>query len=145
MLCLLKILFRINTPYYMDIILLFLTWRNGVNCLSFIIFSTFRTLIIFVGKPTKPEIAGILKVNETSDVILTCSSNSTSRPSYYRKTVSLRYIWYRNHTVMHLETGMTLRLPKISRDVRFNKYSCQAKESIVSEKSDAIKINILCK
>ncbi|XP_048749343.2 uncharacterized protein LOC125661400 [Ostrea edulis] len=100
-------------------------------------------ILVVRGKPTKPEIAGILKVNETSDVILTCSSNSTSRPSYYRKTVSLRYIWYRNHTVMHLETGMTLRLPRISRDVRFNKYSCQAKESIVSEKSDAIKINIL--
>lgn len=42
-------------------------------------------LNLFAGKPTKPEITGILNVTEASDVTLTCSSKSTSRPSYYRK------------------------------------------------------------
>ncbi|XP_056002521.1 uncharacterized protein LOC125663395 isoform X3 [Ostrea edulis] len=97
----------------------------------------------YQGKPTKPEIKGTMNPNENSDVTLTCSSNSTSRPSYYSKTVSLSYIWYRNNTVMHSKTGMTLIFPRISRDFRFNKYSCQSKESIVSEKSEEIQINVL--
>ncbi|XP_056002518.1 uncharacterized protein LOC125663395 isoform X1 [Ostrea edulis] len=100
-------------------------------------------VLVVKGKPTKPEIAVTLNLIENSDVILTCSSNSTSRPSYYRKTVSLNYIWYRNNTVIDSETRMTLRLPRISRDLRFNKYSCQSKETIMSVKSEEIQINVL--
>ncbi|XP_056002522.1 uncharacterized protein LOC125661645 [Ostrea edulis] len=99
-------------------------------------------LLVVKGKPTQPDITGVLNITENSDIMLTCSSNSTSRPSYYRKTVSLNYIWYRNNTVIDSETRMTLRIPRISRDVRFNKYSCQAKESIESEKSEEIQINV---
>ncbi|XP_048751512.2 uncharacterized protein LOC125663257 [Ostrea edulis] len=100
-------------------------------------------ILVVRGKPTKPEIAGILEVNETSDVILTCSSYSTSRPKYYRKTVSLKYVWFINNTVIASETNKTLRFPRISKDVRFNKYSCLSNESIVSENSEEIKINVL--
>ncbi|XP_056003704.1 carcinoembryonic antigen-related cell adhesion molecule 1-like [Ostrea edulis] len=100
-------------------------------------------VLVVKGKPTKPEIRGTMNSTENSDFSLTCTSQSTSRPSYYSKTVSLNYIWYRNNTVIDSETKMTLRFPRISRDVRFNKYSCQSKESIVSEESEEIQINVL--
>jgi hypothetical protein len=76
---------------------------------------------------------------------LICSSTSTSRPSYYAKNVSLTYIWYKNDTVMTSETRRTLVLSKISRDERFNQYSCQANETTsVSEKSEQKRISVLC-
>ena len=104
------------------------------------------TPFLFEGKPTKPTVTGPnADVTETSDVTLTCSSTSTSRPSYYAKTVSLTYTWYRNDTVITSDTGRTLVLRRVSRDVRFNKYSCQATESLVSEKSEEIQIDVFCK
>jgi hypothetical protein len=101
-------------------------------------------LIQSSGKPIKPTVAGPNNATENSDVTLTCSSTSTSRPSYYAKLVSLTYTWYTNNTVMMSETRGTLIFRRVSRDDRFNRYSCQARESLLSEKSDEIIINVLC-
>jgi hypothetical protein len=46
---------------------------------------------------------------------------------------------------MTLDVNNTLNLSNISKDVRFNKYSCQANESIASTKSEDIQINVMCK
>jgi hypothetical protein len=90
--------------------------------------------LCFAGKPTKPRIAGPYKVNENSDVTLSCSSKPTSRPSYYASSVSLIYTWYRNNTALESETSSILKLPRVSKDITFNRYSCRAMESVASEK-----------
>jgi hypothetical protein len=79
-------------------------------------------------------------VNENSDVTLMCSSKSTSRPSYYASSVSLTYTWYRNSTALESETSPILKLPNVSKDITFNRYSCRAMENVTSEKSDQVQI-----
>lgn len=116
-------------------------WRASLETLFIV---TEEQLILFAGKPTKPKITGSLNVIENSEALLTCVSNSTSRPSYYSKAVSFNYTWFINDTVLTSEVGNALTIPRITRDERFNKYSCQTKETIQSDKSDDIQVNVWC-
>jgi hypothetical protein len=129
----LHILWCVFPAWLMRLIIVLYSWRTIL-----------KWFIFFAGKPTKPVITGPINVTENNDIILTCSSKSTSRPSYYAKTVSLNYAWYINNTVIESETNTTLRFPKASKDIRFNKFSCLAMESIESERSEEIRVNVWC-
>jgi hypothetical protein len=53
-------------------------------------------------------------------------------------------VWYINNTINVSGTSTTLRFPSVSKDVRFNKFSCLAIESIESERSEEIRVNVWC-
>ena len=75
---------------------------------------------------------------------LTCSSSSTTAPDYYARLRPLSYTWYVNNTKLDGETKNTLRL-RVTRDHKYNQYSCTAREKLESDRSDHVKINPLCK
>ncbi|XP_061180573.1 uncharacterized protein LOC133189180 [Saccostrea echinata] len=108
-------------------------------------FSGERGVILIVsGKPLKPIIRANLQITAKNDTILKCESRSTSAPHYYEKFPPLSYSWFVNNTKLDKEVGETYRF-NVSVDAKYNRYSCQAKESLESDKSQEIQINPFCK
>lgn len=101
-------------------------------------------LYLFIeGKPLKPDIIGNTRMPVNKVTTLLCSSESTSAPDYYSKLVTLSYTWFVNETKMGRETGEILRF-YVTRDLKYNRYSCTATEDIESDRSDTVHINPLC-
>nr|XP_022306368.1 uncharacterized protein LOC111112825 isoform X2 [Crassostrea virginica] len=73
---------------------------------------------------------------------LTCSSSSTTAPDYYARLHSLSYTWYVNSTRLYGETNDTLRL-RVTRNHKYNQYSCTARDKLESDGSDHVRINPL--
>ncbi|XP_062599534.1 uncharacterized protein LOC134261078 isoform X1 [Saccostrea cucullata] len=98
-------------------------------------------LIVF-GKPVRAQITGNLNLQVRKYAYLKCESRSTSAPSYYKRFPPLSYSWFVNNTRLNREVRETYSFI-VSKDVKYNKYSCQAKEILESEKSVEIQINPL--
>lgn len=93
----------------------------------------------------RPNIDGNLSIMVETFSNITCSSKSTSAPDYYSKLVTLIYTWFVNDTEIDGETNQTLSL-KVTKGVMYNKYSCAAtEEDLVSDRSNTVPINPLCK
>lgn len=93
----------------------------------------------------RPNIDGNLSIMVETFSNITCSSKSTSAPDYYSKLVTLIYTWFVNDTEIDGETNQTLSL-KVTKGIMYNKYSCAAtEEDLVSDRSDTVPINPLCK
>ena len=75
---------------------------------------------------------------------LTCSSSSITVPDYYARLHPLSYTWYVNNTQLYGETNKTLR-SRVTRDYKYNQYSCTARDKLESDRSDPVIINPLCK
>ena len=75
---------------------------------------------------------------------LTCLSTSTSAPDYYAKLVNLSYKWFVNGPdVRSLSKDFSFIVTK---QHRYKQYSCEAmEEDLVSQRSDAVQVNPLCK
>ncbi|XP_062602478.1 uncharacterized protein LOC134264197 isoform X2 [Saccostrea cucullata] len=93
------------------------------------------------GKPEKPNITGDLEIKDGKNATLKCESKSTSAPDYHKFPL-LSYTWFANGTRVDGEQSANYTF-KVSKDDRYKGYSCQAKETLESERSDEIKINIL--
>ena len=102
----------------------------------------------FTDKPSKPNIQGNLNIMVGEYSNLTCSSNLiTAAPDYYarlRPLSPLSYTWYVNNTKLYGETSKTLSL-RVTRNHRYNQYSCTARDKLESDRSDHVIINPLCK
>ncbi|XP_078330712.1 uncharacterized protein LOC111112896 [Crassostrea virginica] len=99
-------------------------------------------VLIVHDKPSKPKIQGNLNIMVDSYLELNCSSNSTTAPAYYISLRPLIYTWYVNNTQLDGETGKTLR-SRVTRNHKYNQYSCTAREKLESDRSDPMKINPL--
>nr|XP_022305662.1 uncharacterized protein LOC111112451 isoform X2 [Crassostrea virginica] len=101
-------------------------------------------VLIVLGKPSTPNISGILNIPVGDTCKLTCSSTSTSAPDYYAKWVKLSYKWFVNKTdVGERSKDMSFTVTK---NHQYNQYSCEAMEkNLVSERSDPKQINPLYK
>ena len=76
---------------------------------------------------------------------LNCSTQSHCAPEYYAKLVSLHFVWFLNNTKLTNEYNSTLRR-HVSRGDRNSQYSCIIKKDTVeSDRSDPVQINLLCK
>ena len=95
-------------------------------------------------KPSKPKIQGNLNIMVDSYLELNCSSDSTTAPAYYISLRPLIYTWYVNNTQLDGETGKTLR-SRVTRNHKYNRYSCTAREKLESDRIDPMIINPLCK
>ena len=102
------------------------------------------SVILFSDKPSKPMIKGDLNIMMDSYLELHCLSQSHSAPEYYNKLLSLHYIWFLNNTQLTNENKGSLRR-RVSRDDKYNQYSCTAKDTLESDRSEPVRINILCK
>ncbi|XP_062602475.1 carcinoembryonic antigen-related cell adhesion molecule 5-like isoform X8 [Saccostrea cucullata] len=100
------------------------------------------TVLVVSGIPVKPIISGNLNIQVRKYAFLKCKSRSTSAPSYYKKFPPLSYSWFVNNTRLDREVRDTYNFI-VTKDVKYNRYSCQAKETLESEKSDEIKMNPL--
>nr|XP_022306473.1 uncharacterized protein LOC111112896 [Crassostrea virginica] len=99
-------------------------------------------VLIVHDKPSKPKIQGNLNIMVDSYLELNCSSYSTTAPAYYISLRPLIYTWYVNNTQLDGETGKTLR-SRVTRNHKYNQYSCTAREKLESDRSDPMKINPL--
>ena len=104
----------------------------------------FYIYVHFTDKPSKPKIQGNINIVVGNSLELTCSSNSTTAPDYYARLRPLSYTWYVNNTKLYGETSKTLRLP-VTRNHKYNRYSCTARDKLESDRSDHVIINPLCK
>ncbi|XP_062605647.1 hemicentin-1-like [Saccostrea cucullata] len=98
-------------------------------------------VLVVSGKPEKPKITGDLEIKEGRNATLKCESKSTSAPDYH-KFPALSYTWFVNGTRISGEQSVNYKF-KVYRNDSYKGYSCQAKETLESERSDEIKINIL--
>ncbi|XP_062588799.1 pregnancy-specific beta-1-glycoprotein 2-like [Saccostrea cucullata] len=98
-------------------------------------------VLVVNGKPTTPVINGSNLINVNTKAILDCESKSTSAPYYY-KFPPLSYSWFVNKTKIYREVRETYSF-KVTKDAKYNQYSCEAKEILVSERSEEIRINPL--
>ncbi|XP_062606257.1 carcinoembryonic antigen-related cell adhesion molecule 5-like isoform X2 [Saccostrea cucullata] len=98
-------------------------------------------LVVF-GKPVKAQITGNLNIQVGRYAYLKCESISTSAPSYYKRFPPLTYSWFVNNSRLEREVIQTYRFT-VTDDAKYNRYSCQAKETLESEKSEEIQINPL--
>ncbi|XP_062574002.1 uncharacterized protein LOC134235849 isoform X2 [Saccostrea cucullata] len=105
-------------------------WRGG------------GVVLIVSGMPEKPIITGTLNVKVGDYAFLKCESRSTSAPYYYKKFPPLSYSWFVNNTRLDREIRETYNFT-VTKDVKYNRYSCQAKETLESEKSEETQINPL--
>ena len=101
-------------------------------------------LIHFTDKPSKPKIEGNIVIVVGNSSELTCSSNSTTAPDYYARLRPLSYKWFVNNTQLYEETRETLRL-RVTRNHKYNQYSCTARDKLESDRSDPVRINPMCK
>ena len=83
---------------------------------------------------------------------LTCSSIS-SAPDYYAKLMKLSHKWFVNGSEIHnsyrdvsFSEGNRDMFFTVTKNHRYNQYSCEAiDKDVVSERSDPVQINPLCK
>ncbi|XP_061180244.1 uncharacterized protein LOC133188772 [Saccostrea echinata] len=101
-------------------------------------------VLIVSGKPLKPTITGDLDVKVGEYANLKCESRSTSAPYYYKTFPPLSYSWFVNSTKLDREDRETYSLI-VTKDVRYNRYSCQSNETLESDESEEIRINLFCK
>ncbi|XP_062602469.1 uncharacterized protein LOC134264196 isoform X2 [Saccostrea cucullata] len=100
------------------------------------------TVLVVSGIPVKPIISGNLNIQVRRYADLKCESRSTSAPSYYKKFPPLTYSWFVNNTRINGEVRETYSFT-VTKDVKYNRYICQAKETLESERSEEIQINPL--
>nr|XP_022307479.1 uncharacterized protein LOC111113475 [Crassostrea virginica] len=98
-------------------------------------------VLIVYDKPSKPKIQGNLNIMVDSHSDLTCSSSSTTAPDYYARLHPLSYTWYVNNTKRG-ETSKTLRV-YVTRNHKYNQYSCTARDKLESDRSDPVQFNTL--
>ncbi|XP_061180616.1 uncharacterized protein LOC133189230, partial [Saccostrea echinata] len=96
-------------------------------------------VLVVKRNPTKPVITGNLTLKTGENASVTCYSNSTSVPSYYKEFPPLSYIWYINNTLVGKTRENTYRFP-IAKGDKYSYVSCQAKETLISEKSKRLQI-----
>nr|XP_022304465.1 uncharacterized protein LOC111111660 [Crassostrea virginica] len=110
-------------------------------------------VLIVLGKPSTPNINGILNIPVGDTCNLNCSSTSTSAPDYYAKLANLSYRWFVNDTDVRY-SNRDINFSERYRDMsftvtknhRYTEYSCEAmEEDLVSERSDPVQINPLYK
>lgn len=99
-------------------------------------------VLIVYDKPEKPKIQGELNIRVGDVATLKCSSRSTSAPDYYQKIARLSYSWFHNEKQMVEKTTDTIEI-NVTKDHKFNNYSCIAKEILKSDRSDQVQINPL--
>ncbi|XP_061170402.1 uncharacterized protein LOC133179724 [Saccostrea echinata] len=99
-------------------------------------------VLVVSGKPEKPIITGDQDVKVRYNAFLKCESKSTSAPDYYKNFPPLSYLWFVNNTKLDREDRETYSFT-VTKDVKYNRYSCQAKETLESERSEEIRINPL--
>nr|XP_022306465.1 uncharacterized protein LOC111112892 [Crassostrea virginica] len=99
-------------------------------------------VLIVHDKPSKPNIQGNLNIMVGEYSNLTCSTYSTTAPDYYAWLRPLIYTWYVNNTKMYGETSKALRL-NVTRNHKYNQYSCTARDRLESDRSDPVIINPL--
>nr|XP_022306361.1 uncharacterized protein LOC111112821 isoform X3 [Crassostrea virginica] len=102
-------------------------------------------VLIVHNKPSKPNIQGNLNilVGNSLELTCTCTSSSSTTPEYYARLhplSPLSYTWYVNNTQLYGETDKTLRL-RVTRNHKYNHYSCTARDKLESDRSDPVKIN----
>ena len=117
---------------------------TGINVFYVILFIIWVFLMHFTDKPSKPNIQGNLNIMVGEYSNLTCSSNLTTAPDYYARLRPLSYTWYVNNTKLYGESSKALRLP-VTRNHKYNRYSCTARDKLESDRSDPVIINPLCK
>ena len=120
------------------------TLSTGINVLFAIIIIYFLLLIHFTDKPLKPNIQGNLNILVDSYSELNCSSFLTTAPDHYARLRPLSFTWYVNNTQLDRETSKTLK-SRVTRNHKYNQYSCTARDKLESNRSDPIIINPLCK
>nr|XP_022306469.1 carcinoembryonic antigen-related cell adhesion molecule 1-like isoform X2 [Crassostrea virginica] len=99
-------------------------------------------VLIVHDKPSKPNIQGNLNILVDSYSEQNCSSFLTTAPDYYARLRPLSYTWYVNNTQLDRETSKTLRL-RVTRNHKYNHYSCTARDKLESNQSDPVIINPL--
>ncbi|XP_061170406.1 uncharacterized protein LOC133179729 [Saccostrea echinata] len=99
-------------------------------------------ILVVHGKPMRPTIKGQLTIRVGNKAFLECISRSTSTPCYYKMFPPLSYSWYINNTRIEGENWETYYF-SVSKDVKYNNYSCRVKETVESERSDEVRINPL--
>nr|XP_022304398.1 uncharacterized protein LOC111111611 isoform X2 [Crassostrea virginica] len=99
-------------------------------------------VLIVHDKPSKPKIQENLNIMVDSYSNLTCSSFSTTAPDYYARLRPMSYTWYVNNTKLYGETDKTLRL-RVTKNHKYNQYSCTARDKLESDRSDHVIINPL--
>nr|XP_022306353.1 uncharacterized protein LOC111112816 isoform X3 [Crassostrea virginica] len=102
-------------------------------------------VLIVHNKPSKPNIHGNrnILVGNSLELTCTCNSSSSTTPEYYARLhplSSLSYTWYVNNTQLYGETNKTLRL-RVTRNHKYNQYSCTSRDKLESDRSDPVKIN----
>ncbi|XP_062611781.1 uncharacterized protein LOC134273614, partial [Saccostrea cucullata] len=109
-------------------------WRNSW---------TERGVVLTVsGKPLKPMMTGNSNVKVGHTAFWKCESRSTSAPSYYKKFPPLSYSWFVNNTRLEREVRETYSFV-VTKEIKYNRYSCQAKENLESERSQETRIKPL--
>nr|XP_022311308.1 uncharacterized protein LOC111116600 [Crassostrea virginica] len=98
-------------------------------------------VLIVHDKPSKPNIQGNINIMVDSYSELNCSSFLTTAPDYYARLRTLSYTWYVNNTKLG-ESSKTLRV-YVTRNHKYNQYSCTAKDKLESDRSDHVTINPL--
>ncbi|XP_062593256.1 uncharacterized protein LOC134254741 [Saccostrea cucullata] len=99
-------------------------------------------VLVVKGNPTKPVIMGNLTLKTGQNASVSCYSKSTSVPPYYKELPPLSYMWYINNTLVGETTRSVYRLT-IEKGDKHSYLSCQAKETLLSVKSDRLQINPL--
>nr|XP_022311460.1 carcinoembryonic antigen-related cell adhesion molecule 6-like [Crassostrea virginica] len=99
-------------------------------------------VLIVHDKPSKPNIQGNLNILVDSYSELNCSSFLTTAPDHYARLRPLSFTWYVNNTQLDRETSKTLRF-LVTRNHKYNQYSCTARDKLESNRSDPIIINPL--
>ncbi|XP_062577815.1 uncharacterized protein LOC134239665 [Saccostrea cucullata] len=99
-------------------------------------------VLVVHGKPVRPVIKGEMTIRAGNLAFLECVSRSTSTPYYYKRFPPLSYLWYTNNTRIDGENRETYNF-SVSKNVKYNKYSCQVKETVESERSNEVNINPL--
>ncbi|XP_048737326.2 uncharacterized protein LOC125652294 [Ostrea edulis] len=111
------------------------TYKGGVSMATTV--NEFGILVVVFGVPKKPNIIGQTAVSPGNDVTLECSSKSTSTPVFYKQFPSITYKWYRNNS--YITSGKILRL-RVDENLYKDFITCQAKEELLSDHSDVVKI-----
>ena len=102
-----------------------------------------QKLVLFIQQITiNTKNSRELNIMVDSNSELNCSSNSVKAPDYYARLRPLFYIWCVNNTQLDGETRETLR-SRVTRNHKYNQYSCTARDKLESDRSDPVIINPL--
>ncbi|XP_062617014.1 uncharacterized protein LOC134278740 [Saccostrea cucullata] len=96
-------------------------------------------VLVVKGNPTKPRITGNLTRKTGQNASVFCFSKSTSVPSYYKEFPPLSFMWYINNTLVGETTGNIYRFT-IEKGDKHSYVTCQAKETLMSVKSERLQI-----